>query len=93
MPRRLGRRRRRGLNRRWLLRLKLLPVDVFLIEFFRNALLETRDTFRENWLAIARQLFLGVEHIEHIGGVEAARTASRQSTRNSNQDGGSDQAM
>lgn len=93
MPRRLGRRRRRGLDRRRLLLLKLLPVDVFLIELFRHALLKTRDAFRENRLAISRQLLLGVEYIEHIGGIEAARATSRQNTRYGNQDGGSDQAM
>jgi hypothetical protein len=58
--------------------LKLLPLDVVLVEFSRNALLETRNALRENRLAVPRQLFFGVEYIEHVGGVETGRTATGQ---------------
>lgn len=94
MLRRLGRRRRCGIDRRRLLLLKLLPVDVILVEFFRHALVETGNTAWENRLAISRQFFLGVEHIEHVGGIEAARAgATGEDPRYGNQDDGSDQAM
>ncbi|MBN9015443.1 MAG: hypothetical protein J0H25_20985 [Rhizobiales bacterium] len=73
--------------------LKLLPIDVVLVEFFRHALFEAGNAFGENRLAVSRQLLLGVEYVEHIGRIEAARAASGQHARYGDQDGDSDQAM
>jgi len=89
----LGGRRWRGLDRSRLLLLKLLPVDVVLVEFSRHALFEAGDAFGENRLTVSRQFLLGVEDVEHIRRVEARRTASGKNARHGDQNDDSDQTM
>src|SRR3954470_12404610 len=61
-----------------------------LVHVLRNALLEARHAFREHRLAVARQLLLGIEEVEHVARIEAGATA--QHAREGDQDGGCDQA-
>src|SRR3954468_24300107 len=61
-----------------------------LVHILRNALLKARHAFREHRLAVARQLLLGIEEVEHVARIEAGATA--QHAREGDQDGGCDQA-
>ena len=66
-----------------------------LVQILRHALLEARHAVGENRLALARQLFLGVEQIEQIARIEAAKAAGAagQRARQRDQDGSSDQTL
>src|SRR6185437_14105739 len=78
-----------------LLLLLLLLLNVAFVKLLRHTLLDARNAVRENWLALARQLLLGVEEVEHIGRIpigQAAAAASQDAAKR-DQNGGGDQSL
>src|SRR5262249_5824806 len=74
----------------------LLSLHVVLVEILRHALLHAGHAVRENRFALARQLLLGVEPVEHVGRIEAAAEsagAAAERARERDQDRGCDQAV
>src|SRR5204862_6968505 len=92
----LGRRSSSGRRRS---RLGVLLIDLLLrgalVQTLRYALLEAGYAFGEHRLALARQLFLGVEEIEQIGWIEAAHAAGAagQRARQGDDDSSGDQTL
>ena len=77
-------------RRRHILRLLLSAF----VKFLRHALLDARNAIRKNRFAIARQLLLGVEKIEHVGRIETAiGAAARQGARQRSEHGCGNQSL
>src|SRR5213078_5318477 len=91
LGRRSGGGRRRSLG--------VLLIDLLLrgalVQTLRHTLLEAGHAFGEHRLALARQLFLGVEEIEQIGWIEAAHAAGAagQRARQRDDDSSGDQTL
>src|SRR5438552_595889 len=86
-------RRRRGGSRVLLVELLLAGA---LVEILGHALLEAGHAFGEHRLAVARKLLLGVEKVEHVGGIEighAATAAAGQRAGKRGDDGKGDQVF
>jgi hypothetical protein len=74
--------------------LRALALDILLVEIARHALLKTGDAVGEHRLAVAGQLLLGVEEVEHVGRVPAGHAAAaRERAGQRDQDGGGNEAL